>query len=254
MKTLLLLCLPLSVAAQENILPEPIAQMGTQPLDWKVSIAITLPNWPIGGPTPAIKTQMEQKGWGASIPAGCTWFIFCDGPTNYPEFRRSTAFDLEFGFRRNANHGFFVGIGVPQGAEITGRTGGGALLSLKSKIWYASFRWAWYSQNGRFVNSVGPACMVFEDYELSGIRQPTHQSQMVPALHLSSQFRCVNRRSLLLALKFDVRVGPSVDTQQYEMYGNVGSYLVRFKGTDLSLTHANIGLQLGFKFRGNPVN
>ncbi|GAA4461576.1 hypothetical protein GCM10023189_37190 [Nibrella saemangeumensis] len=196
---------------------------------------------------------MEQTGWASTTPYSC--IFFCGGPYNYPRIRRSVSFDLEVGYRKAPRHGYFIGFGVPEVAEITGRTPGGTYLYLKSRLLYGSVRWAWYSRNSRFINSIGPALLVSRDAESVGPGIGSSHTQVCPGVQLSSQFRFIDRRTWLLAFKAYFRTGLSATTQTYEKqeltFSPTGSTTrsVQLPGRKLPLTHANIGLQIGLKYR-----
>lgn len=251
MKTLLLFLLPFWVVAQESILPQPVTQTKPQSIGRRWTASFTFPDWPVLGTATAIKQQMKEMGWASSVPAGC-FFIFCSGPSEYPTMDRYPSFDLEVGYRQTKRYGYQVSFGSPETAVIEGRTPGGSYLTLKSKVWYTSMRWAWYSRNGRFVNSIGPALLFVQDYDQFG--QQVRHNQTRPGFHVSSQFRFFDRRTWLLAVKMDIRSGLPATTQEYEkteiVYNNKAastSKSVRFAAINLPSTYVNVGVQLGIK-------
>ena len=242
--------MPFWVVAQETLLPQPMTQAQPQPLGPKWTASVTLPDWQVFGPATDIKQKMDARGWASSTSYGCV-LIFCGGPADYPAIRRYASFDIEAGYRQTKHHGYQLSFGSPQNAEIRGRKPDGNYLNLRSRVFYTSIRWAWYSRNGRFVNSVGPALLLFQDYELRG--QSGQHSQMRPGLHVSSQFRFFDRRTWLLAIKTDIRAGLPAATQDYEKEAYVYSTTpttvttLKFSKIDLSLIQLNVGLQFGLK-------
>ena len=251
MKTLLLSLLPFWVVAQENILPQPVTQTQPQPIGRRWTASYTFPDWQVLGTATVIKHKMEETGWASRAPGGC-FFIFCGGPSEYPTMDRYPSFDVEIGYRQTKRYGYQVSFGSPQKAKIEGRTPGGSYLTLNSQLWYTSVRWAWYSRNGRFVNSIGPALLFVQDYDQFG--QQGRHNRIRPGFHISSQFRFVDRRTWLLAVKMDIRAGLPTTTQEYEkvevVYNNNSPSTtkpVQFAAINLPLTYINVGLQLGIK-------
>ena len=247
MKLICLLCVPLLAVAQDRILPNPIGQPLAQPLgrEWTVAVAT---GWQGLGPASAIKQRMNEMGWATVDNGNCIWG--CTGPIRYPRVSRNLSFDVEIGYRKTTRHGYQLGFGMPHTVEVKGVRSNRAVLTLDARIWYGSFRWAWFSRNGRWVNSAGPALLIFQDYEpgyaYKRIYSDRH-SQLRPGLHLSSQFRFFNRQGWLLAIKADARVGWSAYSRAYAHRYDFAGATYGLSATNIAALSMNIGLNLGFK-------
>ena len=227
-----------------------------KPLGRQWSLSVTMAGWQTFGPTSALKQKMNETGWASTEPKSCYWG-WCDGPTDYPLVRRRPIFDLDLGYRVSARRGYQVSFGMPHNAGITGwvnRTPSAMLLYLHSRIWAASFRWAWFSQNGRWVGSAGPALLLFQTAQGRNDHTPfTHRHRQVrPGVHLSGQYRFIDRTSWLLALKTDVRLAWPASTRAYAVSNQYGP-TYRLPETNIGALSLTVGLQVGFKFgKGQP--
>jgi hypothetical protein len=190
-------------------------------------------------------------------PRGC-FFSLCSGPTDYPRVLGNLSYDLEVGYRKSVRHGIMISLGLPFTDEITGRAPNGGFttyLYLQSRLWYASYRWAWFSTNGRLVGSVGPALLLIQDFEgIASFNYSSRHTQVRPGLHMNGQFRFVNRRTWLAAAKVDARWGLPTSTSQYEKTTLVSTptgnqqKILTFPSLTTSTFHVNIGFQIGLKF------
>jgi hypothetical protein len=263
MKLIYLLLLPVVTMAQQPVPPQPAAQSLGRP--W--TVAFSLVGWQGLGPGGAIVQTMKETGWASIEPRECI-YGFCVGPTDFPSVRKNVRFDLDVGRRLSVRHGYQISVGLPVTAEITGHSyggrrnllpfsGTGAYLYLHSRIYYASFRWAWFSANGRLVGSAGPALLLVQDFEKFGPTAGPRHSQLRPGLHLSGQYRLINKRTWLLAAKVDARLGSPVSTSTYQRETDLYSPqtptgplgVSPFSAKDIPTSHLHVGLQLGFKFR-----
>lgn len=224
----------------------------TKPLGHRWSLAATLVGLPLLGPTSAVRQKMNETGW-ASVepPGGC--FLCNTSPVSYPTIYRKFTFDIELSHQVSASHGYQFGFGMSHNTDITGRVGSipsATKLYLNNQIWYASFRWAWFSRNGRWVGSAGPSLLLFQDAQRSWtFGELTNQHrQLRPGLHLSGQFRFVNRRTWLLALKTDAHIAWPAYTRSYTVSTQYQP-TYRLPETNIAALSLNIGLQVGFKFR-----
>ncbi len=252
MKLICLLLLPVVAMAQQPALPqlEPAAQSFGRP--W--TVAFSLVGWQSFGPGGAIVQRMKETGWASTSPGGCFWG--CTGPTDFPNVRKNVRFDLDVGRRLSVRHGYQISVGMPYNAEITGRSPNGSYLFLQSRMYYASFRWAWFGTNSRLVGSAGPALLLVQDFDKLGPTAGPRHSQLRPGLHLSGQFRLINKRTWFLAAKVDARLSLPVSTATYQrdayvyspqtQMGQRGTIL--FSARDIPTSHLHVGLQLGFKF------
>jgi hypothetical protein len=252
MKLVCLLFLPVMALAQQSVVPQPNPAVQSFGRAW--SVALTLVGWQTSGPTQTIVQAMNENGWASTDPGGC--FLGCIGPTNFPRVRKNGGFDLDVSHRLSVRHGYQFSLGMPVNTEITGRSTSGPYLYLQSRIVYGSFRWAWFSDNGRLVGGLGPAVLLVQDFEKLGqMGQPRH-SQLRPGLHLSGQFRFLNKRTWLLAVKVDSRLSLPATTGTYQRSGYTYSLqsqtgqqsIIEFPAQTISTSHINVGLQLGLKF------
>ncbi|UFH51939.1 hypothetical protein [Spirosoma sp. KNUC1025] len=251
MKALYLLLLPLATLAQNSLLPPPEPSVQSFGRPWTVSFSLV--GWQSFGPTTTIVESMKQSGWTSTDPGGC--FFGCVGPTNFPRVIKKTRFDIEAGYQTSPRHGYLVSLGLPFATEITGRTPGGLYLYLQSRIYYGSFRWAWFGLKNRVVGSVGPALFLVQDFEKGGARTSSRHSQLRPGVHGAGQVRLVNKRTWLLAVKVDARIGLPASTGTYEQetfiyppQGGAQQTTFRFSAEQLPTFHINLGMQIGFKF------
>lgn len=252
MKLICLLLLPVVTMAQQPALlqPEPAAQSFGRP--W--TVAFSLAGWQSFGPNAAIVQRMKETGWASTDPGGC--FFGCTGPTDFPRVRKSIRFDLDVGYRKSLRHGYQISVGLPVTAEITGRSSNGSYLYLQSRIFYGSFRWAWFGAGSRLMGSIGPALLLVQDFDKMGPQSGSRHSQLRPGLHGSGQVRLVNKRTWLLAAKVDARLSLPASTGTYER--NIYVYTpqtqpsqqqrIQFSALTIPTFHLNAGLQLGFKF------
>ncbi|QJW88284.1 hypothetical protein HNV11_02275 [Spirosoma taeanense] len=249
MKALCFLLLPLVTLAQKSILPppEPTVQAFGRP--W--TVAFSWAGWQGFGPGASIVQKMRDTGWESTNPGGC--FFGCTGPTNFPRVRKNVTADLEITYQKSRRHGYQLSLGMPLTAEITGRSSNGPYLYLQSRIYYGSFRWAWFGLKGRLIGSAGPALLLVQDFEKLGSQAGPRHSQLSPGMHLSGQFRFINKRIWLLAAKADARIGLPSSTGTYEheayTYTPQGSQqkTLQFSAENIPTFHMNLGLQLGFK-------
>lgn len=252
MKLICLLLLAVVAMAQQPVLPqpEPAAQSFGRP--W--TVAFSLVGWQSFGPEGSIVQTMKEMGWASTSPGGCFWG--CTGPTDFPRVRKNVRFDLDVGRRLSVRHGYQLSVGMPYNAEITGRSSSGPYLYLQTRIYYASFRWAWFGANSRLVGSAGPALLLLKDFEKLGPTAGPRHSQLRPGLHLSGQYRLINKRTWFLAAKVDARLAlpASTGTYQRETYAYSAQTQTNQRGTivfsakDIPTSHLHVGLQLGFKF------
>lgn len=243
MKTLCLLLLPLLATAQESILPQPGPKTETFGRQWTVSVS--LGGWQGYDPSETIVQKMKETGWVSKDPGGC--FIVCSDPTDFPRVLRFLPFDLELGYRKSGRRGILVGLGFPLNIEITGRApdgGFGTYLYMNTRLGYVSYRWAWFSTNGRLVGSVGPALFYVQHL----------RSLIRPGLHINGQYRFVNRRTWLLAAKVDARWGLPTSTGNYETtqynFSPTGNQqkILTFLSLTLSTFQVDASFQFGLKF------